>query len=185
MYSFNKCFSSLCYLLGTRAKSNDETGPPPWPLQLGLRYRCHQLLFLLSWPHFQQPICFVVHEENESWNLFKLSLTSSKHVSLPVCPIPFPRKETLLPFEGLPFSLTWLLFVLCFDVIFFPFIFSLPLVPSLAYKPVPSLPLPQPHSEKLLPFLVANLTIVLPKVSGSSLCPFLFTPQTTLLSLIL
>lgn len=114
------------------------------------------------------------------------SLTSSEHVSPPVCPIPLSRKETVFfPLKAARFLLLdfSLFFVLMW--FFFPFIFSLPLVPSLAYEHVPSLPLPQPHSEKLLPFQVANLTIIFPKVNGNSLHPFLFTPQTTLLALIL
>lgn len=54
-----------------------------------------------------------------------------------------------------------------------PFIFSLPLVPSLASMHVLSLPLPHPVlKKKLLPFQVANIIIVIPKVSGSDLQPF-------------
>lgn len=151
-----------------KLRQNAETAFPR-PLKWGMWNTCCQLLFLSPWPYFQ--LC----TSRRKWKLEFLQTVPHLITSLfshQFAPSHLPRKENLFfsVWRTPCFTLFWLLFVLCFDVIS-PFHLKPPFGSLLSFYACSQSPSPPPCSEKSC-FLSRLLIIVIPKVSGSDLQPF-------------
>lgn len=143
VYSFNRYFWAFVIYLVLKLRQNAN-----WGRQGLWRGACETDAISCSFSHPDLIFSFVVHGENGSWHFFRLSLTSSQ-----VCfPTSLPHPIFFFSVWRTPhFTLIWLLFVLCFDVIS-SFHLQPPFGSLLTCMHVLSLPLPHPVLKKAASF---------------------------------